>query len=209
MRVSSPQLSLVVSTVGRTAELSKLLRNLINQEFKDFEILVVDQNRDSRVSSVLVPYERELDIRLIATPTRQGISCGRNDGWRQARGNVIVFPDDDCWYPSWFLRKGIELLDSTVADLVSGRFADKVGRSINGRFASRAQRITRRNVWLARSKSASFYSRELLEHLGARRRIGHRQLLPMAGGRRTGPYSKVARAPVRRLLRPLALWLSP
>ena len=143
-----------------------LLRSFVNQEFKDFEILVVDQNRDSRVSSVLVPYERELDIRLIATPTRQGISCGRNDGWRQARGNVIVFPDDDCWYPSWFLRKGIELLDSTVADLVSGRFADEVGRSINGRFASRAQRITRRNVWLTQSESASFYSRELLERLG-------------------------------------------
>jgi hypothetical protein len=82
-----------------------------------------------------------------------------------ARGDYIVFPDDDCWYPSWFLRKGVELLAVTRADLVSGRFADDSGRSINGRYASRAQFINRQSVWITQSEAASFYRRELLEQL--------------------------------------------
>ena len=53
-----------------------------------------------------------------------------------------------------------------AAELVSGRFADDKGRTINGRFASRAQFITRRSVWITQSESATFYRRELLERLG-------------------------------------------
>jgi GT2 family glycosyltransferase len=77
-----------------------------------------------------------------------------------------VFPDDDCWYPPWFLRKGVELLHATGAELVSGRFADEKARNVNGRFASRAQFIARRNVWFTQSEAATFYRRDLLERLG-------------------------------------------
>ena len=118
----------------------------------------MDQNHDDRIVSVLEHYKSQLNISRIPTPGRHGISSGRNDGWRQARGDVIIFPDDDCWYPSWFLRRGLELLDATGADLVSGRFADKSGRSINGRFASRAQFITRGSVWIAQSEVGDLLS---------------------------------------------------
>lgn len=166
MSVSVVRLSLVVSTVNRAAELTRLMDSLLQQEFRDFEIVVVDQNRDDRIVPVLERYQSELRIGHIRTPTRRGISAARNDGWRRSCADVIVFPDDDCWYPPWFLRRGLELLGTTGAALVSGRFADKTGRSINGRFASRAQFITRRSVWTAQSESACFYRRELLEQLG-------------------------------------------
>ena len=166
MTATSARISLVVSTVNRADELTRLLDSLLGQEFKDFEILVVDQNRDDRIVPLLECYHSQLKIRRIATPGRHGISSGRNDGWRHARGDVVVFPDDDCWYPSWFLRRGLEVLDATGAELVSGRFADKGGRSINGRFASGAQFITRKSVWITQSESATFYCRELLERLG-------------------------------------------
>ena len=166
MADSNPRISLVVSTVGRTWELSRLLDSLLAQEFKDFDIVVVDQNLDDRIAPILEQYCSKLIISRIQTPKRRGISSGRNDGWRQACGEFIVFPDDDCWYPPWFLAKGIRSLDSTKAELVSGRFADETGRSINGRFASRAHFITRQSVWTAQSESATFYRRKLLENVG-------------------------------------------
>jgi glycosyltransferase involved in cell wall biosynthesis len=166
MSVSSAHVSLVVSTLNRSAELKPLLESLLAQEFKDFEILVVDQNLDDRILPVLEGYQSRINISRIHTPSRKGISAARNDGWRRARGNVILFPDDDCWYPPWFLRKGLELLDTTGAQLVSGRIADETGRSINGRFASRAQAITRRSIWITHSEAACFLRRELLERLG-------------------------------------------
>ena len=165
-RVSSARLSLVVPTVNRTAELARLFESLVGQEFKDFEILVVDQNSDDRIVPTLKRYHPQLNIVRILIPARHGISSARNDGWRRASGDVVLFPDDDCWYPAWFLRKGLEVLDRSGADLVSGRFADESGRSINGRFAPRAQFITRRSVWITQSESASFYRRDLLESVG-------------------------------------------
>jgi glycosyltransferase involved in cell wall biosynthesis len=165
MSVRSVRFSLVVSTLNRSAELKPLMESLLNQEFEDFEVIVVDQNFDDRIVPVLESYQSQLNIRRVPTPARQGISAARNDGWRRARGDVILFPDDDCWYPPWFLRKGHELLEKTGAKLVSGRIADEAGRSINGRFASSAQFITRRSVWLTHSEAATFHRRELLERL--------------------------------------------
>jgi glycosyltransferase involved in cell wall biosynthesis len=141
------------------------MESLRKQNFKDFEVVVVDQNHDDRIVPILESYRFKLNIRRIHTPDRQGVSSGRNDGWRKACGSFIVFPDDDCWYPSWFLSKGIDLLDATGAKIVSGRFADDAGRSINGRYASRAQFITRRSVWITQHEPASFYRRELLQRL--------------------------------------------
>ena len=165
MSVPPPRVSLVVPTVNRTAELAKLMENVLDQEFKDFEIIVVDQNFDDQIVPVLEEYRSRLNIGRIHTAGRRGISAAKNDGWRRASGDVIVFPDDDCWFPPWFLRKGVEVLATTRADLVSGRFADNAGRSINGRYASRAQFITRQSVWITQSEAASFYRRELLEQM--------------------------------------------
>jgi ADP-heptose:LPS heptosyltransferase/glycosyltransferase involved in cell wall biosynthesis len=158
--------SLVVSTLGRTTVLSRLMDSLVKQDFKDFEVIVVDQNRDDRIVPIIDRYKSCLAIKRISTPERRGISAGRNDGWRCARGDIVAFPDDDCWYPSWFLRKGIGLLETTGAELVSGRIADEYGRSINGRYASRPSYITRRSVWITQAEAATLYKRVLLEQLG-------------------------------------------
>jgi glycosyltransferase involved in cell wall biosynthesis len=166
MNGTTPRLSLVVPTVSRAAELTQLLESLLRQEFKDFEIIVVDQNCDERIAPVLASYRPKLDLAHVRTPTKRGVSSGRNDGWRRARGDVILFPDDDCWYPPWFLRKGLEILASTGAELVTGRSADATGRGINGRFESHAHFITRRSIWSAQVEWATFFRRELLQSLG-------------------------------------------
>jgi ADP-heptose:LPS heptosyltransferase/glycosyltransferase involved in cell wall biosynthesis len=166
MNLRSVRVSLVVSTVNRSAELTRLLDSLLAQDFKDFEVIVVDQNCDDRIVLFLERYQSDLNIRRVSKPRRTGVSAGRNDGWRQARGEVIVFPDDDCWYPPWFLRKGLELLDKTGAEIVSGRSADEGGRSINGRFASYPLYVSRRSVWIAQAEWTTFFGREELERLG-------------------------------------------
>ena len=92
MTISSVRVSLVVSTVNRTVELTRLMDSLLGQEFKDFEVLVVDQNCDDRLVPVLELYQSQLKISRITTPGRHGISSGRNDGWLPARGRRHCIP---------------------------------------------------------------------------------------------------------------------
>ena len=95
--------SLVVATLGRTTELQKLLKSLDQQTHRDFEIIVVDQNTDDRLLPVLSTFENRMEVRrLISVP---GLSRARNVGLGTITGNVVCFPDDDCWYPSDLLAR--------------------------------------------------------------------------------------------------------
>jgi glycosyltransferase involved in cell wall biosynthesis len=103
--MSLPAVSLIVATVERTTELDRLFESLGAQTFKDFEVLVVDQNEDER----LAPYlerARMLGIALRHIRHRPAnLSAARNVGIEAACGNWIGFPDDDCWYQPDLLEK--------------------------------------------------------------------------------------------------------
>src|ERR1035438_859368 len=89
-------ISLVISTLGRTTPLERLFESLLTQEHKNFEVIVVDQNRDNRLDPLFEGRRWPFPLRRLRTPDQLGASRGRNVGWRSAKGAVIVFPDDDC-----------------------------------------------------------------------------------------------------------------
>ena len=62
------------------------------------EVIIVDQNLDDRLVSIIECVSDKLKINHIRMdPT--GVSAARNAGFSAARGTLISFPDDDCWYP--------------------------------------------------------------------------------------------------------------
>lgn len=90
--------SLVLATVGRTDQLRRCLDSLVAQDDQDFEVLVVDQNPDDRLVPLLRAYETSrfaLRHLRMAVPSLSG---ARNLGIAAATGEIVGFPDDDCWY---------------------------------------------------------------------------------------------------------------
>jgi glycosyltransferase involved in cell wall biosynthesis len=100
--------SLVVATFNRTAELERLLQSLDAQTYKDFEVIVVDQNSDDRLVATLRAHPR---LKIRHRRSSLGVSRARNVGIREARGEVIAFPDDDCWYPPQLLSDVVKWLN--------------------------------------------------------------------------------------------------
>ncbi|GGH12413.1 glycosyltransferase family 2 protein [Silvibacterium dinghuense] len=96
-----PRFSLVVATYGRTDELRVLLHSLVRQNYPDYELIVVDQNRDDRIAVLLSEFANRVPYRHIVSPP--GASRARNAGFMQARGEIVAFPDDDCWYTDGLL----------------------------------------------------------------------------------------------------------
>ena len=90
--------SLVLATVGRTTELARGLQALAAQTCRDFEVLVIDQNGDDRLLP-LVESARQAGVTLRHVRfDRRSLSGARNHGLQLAAGEVVGFPDDDCWY---------------------------------------------------------------------------------------------------------------
>jgi len=162
--VNAP-LSLVVATLGRTAEVKTLLHSLAEQSFGRFDVVVVDQNDDDR----LIPFlagKWPFALRRLHTPGERGASRARNRGWRQTSGRVVLFPDDDCWYPPDFLEHALAIMQGSGADVLSGRPTDENGRTINGRFELRAARIDSVNVWTTAIEWIVFFRKSVLEAVG-------------------------------------------
>jgi glycosyltransferase involved in cell wall biosynthesis len=101
---TAPILSLILCTLERTIELDRLFQSLAVQSFKDFEVIVVDQNIDDR----LLPYlEKGTSAGIAIKHIRHSppnLSVARNIGIQVARGQWVGFPDDDCWYEPELLQ---------------------------------------------------------------------------------------------------------
>jgi glycosyltransferase involved in cell wall biosynthesis len=99
-----PRFSLIVPTLGRTTEVAQLFASVVDQNRRDMEIIIVDQNDDDRI----VPLVRALPDRITVQHLRlpgKNPSVARNAGLAASSGEIIAFPDDDCWYPPFLLNR--------------------------------------------------------------------------------------------------------
>lgn len=156
--------SLILGTVGRTQELEVFLHFLNAQTYRNFELIVVDQNGDDRLVPMLSAYRRHFDIHHMRAP--RGLSRARNAGLAAATGDVIAFPDDDCWYPRTLLERVYAILqDRQDLDGLTGRFTDGAGRS-EGRWLPRTMPLTRFNVWRGAISFSIFLRRIVVDRTG-------------------------------------------
>jgi len=126
---SALEATVVISTYRRRDALSQLLRTLARQTLPlhRFEVLVVNNDPGDDIASMVTGIREELfasrpdRLRLMTCPLR-GLSHARNAGIGAARGEVVVFIDDDAVAaPDWLER----LLDAYRSDpklgVVGGR----------------------------------------------------------------------------------------
>ena len=92
------KVSLVLATVGRVDDVGRLVQSLIAQTSSAFELIVVDQNDDDRLRPH-VQTARQAGLAVNHVRQRPpNLSAARNLGITQALGDIVAFPDDDCWY---------------------------------------------------------------------------------------------------------------
>ena len=158
--------SLVVATVDRTTELARFLAALAAQTHTNFELIVVDQNGDERLVPVLAPYVERFALRHLRAP--RGLSKARNVGLRHLRGDIVAFPDDDCWYPPQLLAQVVSLWQAHrgLGGLTGRSVAPQGGSSGNARFDPSAGPVTVANVWRRACSYTMFFERKTIETVG-------------------------------------------
>lgn len=92
----APSIDLLAATLGRVDELGRLLTSLEKQTYKNFHIWLADQNPPGFLDDMLASHSG-LPLTRIMLPSR-GVSAARNALLAMAQGELIAFPDDDCWY---------------------------------------------------------------------------------------------------------------
>jgi glycosyltransferase involved in cell wall biosynthesis len=156
--------SLILATVGRVAELGRFLRSLAAQSYPDYEPIVVDQNPDDRLAQVLRGYEGQIPLKHIRS--EPGLSRARNVGLKFADGDIVAFPDDDCWYPADLLARVARFFeDHPEYDGLTGRLALPTGEPCLG-WDDRPGLVTKSNVWRRGMSVAVFLRRRAIAAIG-------------------------------------------
>jgi len=152
--------SLVQPTCGRTTELTRFLLHLDQQTYRNFELIVVDQNPDGFLKPVLEPYLNRFPIIHVLSESK-GLSHNRNVGLGYVTGQIVVFPDDDCWYPSDILD-GIAgcFRDHPEYQGVTCRCIDDKGRDAFNRFDTTGGEVTKYNIWARSNSNCIFVTRD-------------------------------------------------
>ncbi|WP_267361662.1 MULTISPECIES: glycosyltransferase family A protein [unclassified Methylobacterium] len=156
--------SLIVSTIGQTLHFERFLDSLVAQQFKDFEVIVIDQSGGVAIQDQLDAFRERLLI--VYTTSARGLSLGRNRGLTLARGELVAFPDDDCWYKEDLLKQVHETLRSKHLDGVFGRCIDNFDKSVAGRHSNNAQLVSKHNVWKCGVSATIFIRRSAIEKIG-------------------------------------------
>lgn len=91
-----PMMSVVVPTRDRTQWLEICMPSLVDQDYPNYEILIVDNapSDDSTARFIQDNYGDDPRVRYIMEP-RPGTSHARNRGLAEARGEIIARADDD------------------------------------------------------------------------------------------------------------------
>lgn len=118
------KISLICATYSRSAELDSLLNSLQAQDYKNFEIIIVDQNKDGLIDSIIEGYKSILSINHIKSE-KIGLSINRNIGIKAAKGEILAFPDDDCTYYPDTLEKVISLFNTHEYNLILGQIYNR------------------------------------------------------------------------------------
>ena len=94
-------LSLIVVTFGRKTEPLECIAQIVDQECSAFEVVLVDNNENKSTSEYIAERLNKIDdsrIRYFKTPKNLGVTGGRNFGISKAKGDILVFIDDDAFF---------------------------------------------------------------------------------------------------------------
>lgn len=91
----SARLSVIVPVYNTESYLHQCIDSILNQSFKDFELLLIDDGSKDGSGKICDVYaEKDSRIR-VWHQENQGVSVARNVGLENAQGEWIYFPDSD------------------------------------------------------------------------------------------------------------------
>lgn len=91
------KLSVAITTWNRSNSLCRTLESIVNASVPPglaWEVIVINNNSTDDTDRVIESFKDRLPIRRLFEP-KQGVSCGRNTGVAAARGEFILWTDDD------------------------------------------------------------------------------------------------------------------
>lgn len=114
--------SVIIPTYARPVNLRRAIDSVLNQHYKNIEVIVVDDNGEGsaeqrNTENILKDYITSNRILYIIHPKNMNGAAARNTGLRHSHGEYIAFlDDDDAYYPD-FVSESVKVLETVPQEI--------------------------------------------------------------------------------------------
>lgn len=114
---------------GDKTILHRCIDSILNQEFRDFELIIVDDGSKDTSGKILDEYAKTDERIKVIHKENSGVSNTRNLAIQNARGKYIQFLDADDWITTDATKSLVRTMKESKADLVIADFYRIVGEN--------------------------------------------------------------------------------
>ena len=126
-----PKVSIIVPVYNAEKSLVRCVDSILNQEFRDFELILMDDGSRDRSGEICDGYARA-DARVVVVHKENtGVSDTRNQAIARARGTFLQFVDSDDWLTADATKLMVRAAEETGCDLVIADFYRVVGEMVS------------------------------------------------------------------------------
>lgn len=104
-----PKVSVVIPCYNDEVYISETISSVLNQTFKDIEVIIVDDGSNQTTKNVLKTFK---DPKVtVLSQDNGGLSNARNNGFKKAKAEYILTIDSDDTMAPTFIEKAVRILD--------------------------------------------------------------------------------------------------
>lgn len=113
------KVSIIIPVYNIENYLSKCLDSVINQNFNDYEIIIINDGSTDNSSKIISDYQKKFPNKIVSIDKQnEGQAIARNIGIQKARGKYIMFVDGDDYIDENTLRICYDEAQKKEADIV-------------------------------------------------------------------------------------------
>jgi len=118
----TPLVSIIIPCFNCSKTIKRCLNSVVNQTYKNIEIIVVNDGSRDDTLSILKKYQSRDPRIVLINKTNTGVSASRNIGINEAMGEYITFVDSDDYLDLKTIQKYINVINEYDVDLIISDF---------------------------------------------------------------------------------------
>ena len=110
------KISVIVPVYNSEKYLENCLQSIVNQVYKDFELIIVDDGSTDNSGIIINKFEKKHDFIKTIHQENKGVSCARNEGIINSNGEYVCFVDSDDIVSELYLSHLIDIVLNKKTD---------------------------------------------------------------------------------------------
>ena len=130
--MSEKLISLIIPVYNTSKYLKVCIESLLNQTFKDFEMILVDDGSTDNSEEIIKEYQKQDSRIKLIKENHNGVGNARNIGLMHAQGKYVQFLDSDDFFENNMLEEMSQQAEKNELDIVycTAQKVDKNGTTI-------------------------------------------------------------------------------